>query len=265
MIASLPMYGIDRPAVERFWAGLGAAIRRRGLDAPEQLTWPETGLEAHWRAPNLLISQACGYPLVEGISRDVRVVGAFQFAVEGCRGTDYASRLVARSERAGDDIAAFRGTVAAYNGANSQSGYNALRATVAPHAESGRFFAATIESGSHRRSLDLVRTGAADIAAIDCISLALIERFEPEAVAGLTGIGWTPPAPGLPLVTSALTSRADLERLRLSVEEAVADPELAEARTALFISRFSRLDLADYARCTAMKRSAERLGYPALA
>lgn len=265
MIASLPMYGIDRPAVERLWAGLVAAIRRRGLDAPETLTWPEAALEAHWRRPDLLLSQACGYPLVEGISRDVRVVGAFQFAVEGCRGADYASRLVARRERAGSDIVGFRGAVAAYNGTGSQSGYNALRATVAPHAEDGRFFADTIESGSHRRSLDLVRTGAADIAAIDCVSLALIERFEPEALQDLVGIGWTPAAPGLPLVTSALTSRADLERLRLALEDAIGDPALAEARAALFICGFSRLDLADYARCAAMKRGAERLGYPALA
>lgn len=264
MIASLPMYAVDRSAVERFWAGLSAALRRHDLEAPDALDWPDS-LPEHWRSPDLLLSQACGYPLVEGISRDVRVVGAFHFAVEGCRGADYASRLIARSERAGTELAAFRGSVAAYNAADSQSGYNALRSTVAPFAERGRFFTATAASGSHRRSLDLVRSGAADIAAIDCVSYALFERYDREALDGLVPVGWTPAAPGLPVITSALTSRAQLERLRKAIEEVVSDPGLAEARAALFIAGFSRLDLSDYQRCAAMKRSAARLGYPELA
>ncbi|MCX5495039.1 PhnD/SsuA/transferrin family substrate-binding protein [Kaistia dalseonensis] len=265
MIASLPMYGVDPAAVERFWGVLAAKLAERGLaDVPAQLAWPDD-LAAHWRAPDLLISQACGYPLVQGLSHHVRVVGAFCYAAEGCTGSDYRSRLVTRKDLALDGIADFRGRTVAFNSRDSQSGYNGLRALVAPLQTDGRFFGATVETGAHRRSIEAVLGGAADIAAIDCVTLALIARSEPEIVAGLKDVGATAPAPGLPVITSATTSDADLERLRQAIEDTVADPALAAISEALLIAGFERLDLADYARCTAMRDFAIERGYPELA
>lgn len=265
MMASLPMYGIDPEAVERFWQALAAALRQQGFrDVPDRLIWPDA-LDAHWREPGLLLSQACGYPLVEGLGEAVQVVGAFHFAVEGCQGADYVSRIVVRADDPGEDVSAFRGRTAAYNGENSQSGYNAFRALVAPLAEQGRFFGRTVESGSHRRSLALVQSGEADIAAIDAVSFALIARADPSAIAGLRVLVDTAAAPGLPLITAKTTRAADLERLRAGIEQVIADPALARQRDALLVAGFSRLDFADYARCAAMKRDAVALGYPRLA
>ncbi|PPE81834.1 phosphate ABC transporter substrate-binding protein [Kaistia algarum] len=258
------MYGVNRRSVERLWEGFADHLRRTGLEAPDHLDWPED-LGEHWRRPDVLLSQTCGYPLVEGLCRDVKVVGAFQLSTEGCDGFHYRSRIVVRDADAGRALTDFRGRVAAFNSTDSQSGYNSLRALVAPLAERGRFFGSAIESGAHRRSLELVRSGAADLAAIDCVTFALVERFEPAELDGLCTIGWTEAAPGLPLITSGLTSRSDLENLRRAIERAMADPALAPIRDTLFISGFSRLDLADYARCAQMKRTAEELGYPLLA
>lgn len=263
-IAALPMYDIDHGSVERLWDGLAGHLESQGIEIPARLDWPDR-LDAHWRRPDLLLSQTCGYPLVEELAGDVGVVGAFHFAIEGCSGFDYSSRIVVRDTDGAREIADFRGRIAAFNGANSQSGYNSLRALVAPLARGGRFFAATVESGAHRRSLDLIRSGKADIAAIDCVSFALVERFEPAALDGLATIGWTAAAPGLPLITAGRSGADELERLRIGIEAALADPDLAPAREALFIAGFSRVDLADYRRCTQMKAEAVRLGFPVLA
>lgn len=259
------MYGVDRAAVDRFWTALAAALRRQGLaGVPDQLDWPDD-LDAHWRVQDLLLSQTCGYPLVEGLGGHVRVVGAFHYAVEGASGPDYSSLLVARVDGGEADVADFRGRRVAYNGTNSQSGYNSLRALVAPFAESGRFFGGTIETGAHRRSLALVQSGGADIAAIDCVSLALIARYDPGALDGIRIVGRTASAPGLPLITSGETTDSDLERIRAALEDVIVDPALEAERDALFIAGFSRLNLADYDRCAAMKRAAIERGYPELA
>ena len=102
----------------------------------------------------------------------------------------------------------------------------------------GRFFAAEVTSGSHRGSLTLLQDGRADIAAIDCVSLAGLQRCAPELLAGLKVIGSTASAPGLPLVTSIHTSEAELAALRRALATASTDPELADVREALFIDGF---------------------------
>lgn len=51
-------------------------------------------------------------------------------------------------------------------------------------------------SGSHRQSLRELQQENADIAAIDCVTYALLQRHQPQALAGLVAIGWSPAARG---------------------------------------------------------------------
>ena len=67
----------------------------------------------------------------------------------------------------------------------------------------GDFFSEVVFSGSHRQSLRELQQENADIAAIDCVTYALLQRHQPQALAGLVAIGWSPAAPGLPLITPA--------------------------------------------------------------
>ncbi|MDR3494470.1 MAG: phosphate ABC transporter substrate-binding protein, partial [Ancalomicrobiaceae bacterium] len=98
MIASLPMYLFDRAAVDAFWSALAGVLRVHGLkEVPEALNWPEPeDLHSHWRREDLLVSQTCGYPLVLGLNGAVRVLGAFNYAADGCDGALYRSYVVAR-------------------------------------------------------------------------------------------------------------------------------------------------------------------------
>ena len=267
-IASLPMYDADPAAVEAWWYAISRALRVQGMaDVPAVLETPAQ-LEAHWRDPRLLLSQACGYPLVTSLLRSVQVVGAFRYTAPGCSGFDYRSDLVARADDA-DSVEGFRERVAAINSPDSHSGCNALRGLVAPLARNGAFFADQLVTGSHRRSLAAVQSGAADIAAIDCVSLAGFRRRDPELLRGLRVVGSTALAPGLPLITSGTSTAADLAALRKALQAACSDPALADVRAALFIGGFeivsagawrvieevrqsaSHFDLAELRRCEA--------------
>lgn len=244
-IASLPMYDADRDAVAAWWSGIAHALQAQGVDnvAPA-LEWPDD-LDAHWRDPRVLLSQTCGYPLMTRLKNAVQVVGAFRYTAPGCVGIHYRSELIARDGEV-DTIESFRGRVAAINSTDSHSGANALKALVAPLAVDNRFFSDLVVTGSHRRSLEAVQSGAADIAAIDCVTLAGLRRYAPATLAGLQSVGTTPSAPGLPLITAATTTAAELQAIRQALASACADPALAEVREALFIGGFEIVAASDW-------------------
>jgi ABC-type phosphate/phosphonate transport system substrate-binding protein len=235
--ASLPMYDADPGAVDAWWRALARALQAEGLGGVPQALARPVDLDAHWRDPRLLLSQTCGYPLVTTLLPDVQVVGGFHYTAPGCAGLAYRSELVARVGDA-ESIEGYRGRVAAINSLDSHSGCNALRGLVAPLARDGTFFGDRLISGSHRASLAAVRAGDADIATIDCVSLAAFRRHEPERLQGLRVLGSTASAPGLPLVTSRLTAPAELGALRRALHAACGDPALADVRAALFIGGF---------------------------
>ena len=264
MVGGLPMYLGNKAGVELLWRHLAPRLHAHGLgQVPELPIWPQD-YRAHWRAPGLLLTQACGYPLVTALVGQVRVVGAFRYEVPGCDGVMCRSQVVVRAVEPATTLADFRGRRVAYNGTDSQSGYNSLRALVAPLAHSGAFFAAHLQTGGHLNSVLAVQAGRADIASIDCVSLAEFRTHTPEATRGIRVLCETAPYPGLPLVTAAITSDATLAALRNVLTQAVGEPALAALWQALFISGFEPLDEAAYRTCSAMHDSALALGYPAL-
>ena len=257
---SLPMYPATPDHVEALWAHLRALLAAQGLrHLPLQVSWP-SDLPSHWLEPGLLLSQACGYPLMTHLAGRVRLVGTFGYQVPGSIGHLCRSQLVARADRGSESLADFRGGTVAYNSTDSQSGYNSLRAMVAPLAEGGRFFARAVASGSHLRSVEMVRDGLADIASIDCVSLAGIQAHWPDSSTGLHVIGESAPYPGLPLITSMNTSDADLAALRAALDQAMRSPALAPTLTALFIHRFDTIDLTAYQVCLDMQDRALAMG-----
>ncbi|MBR7331604.1 PhnD/SsuA/transferrin family substrate-binding protein, partial [Klebsiella pneumoniae] len=75
--------------------------------------------------------------------------------------------------------------------------------------------------------------------AIDCVTWALLQRHEPERLAGLAVIDRTPLTPGLPLITSHNTSPETLDAIRDALRELVDAPEYREMRDAVLIDGFS--------------------------
>lgn len=247
MLISLPMYGV-RPQqdVQPFWQMLSQQLHYYGItEINEQLFWP-SDLLLHWRDPALLLSQTCGFPLVTQLHQQVQLVGAFSYQSPYCSGVYYRSLVVVREDEDGEQLSDFRHRVVAYNSTDSQSGYNALRALIAPLAANGRFFSRGIASGGHYRSIAMIQQRQADIAAIDCVSFALLQRANPSAVAGLKIIAQTDAAPGLPLITSLTTSAEQLIRIRQAISATVNSPEATYAKDNLLIRGFSILSWSDY-------------------
>ena len=262
---ALPMYLSKRQAVASLWDVLHTRLQQAACaDVPRALDWPED-LLAHWRDPQLLLGQTCGYPLTHALAGAVQLVGVFRYNAPGCDGIFCRSQLVARTEDAGRSLADFRGLRVAFNSDDSQSGSNALRAAVAPLARNSRFFGEVIATGGHAASMAAVQQGRADIAAIDCVTLDGLRRNMPQTAAGLSTIGQTQAYPGLPLITGQSTSAADLRALQAVLAALVRDPAAADALAALGITGFQTLPLDTYQVCIDMRLQAQALGYAELA
>lgn len=265
MIAALPMYDLPelRTATDRWWAGLAAALRRAGFAAPAVLT-RSPDVPGLWRHPGLLLSQSCGYPITHQFAAILQVVATPVYAAAGCEGTDYRSVLVVHTDSRARRLADLRGGICAVNARDSHSGYNGLRAAVAPLAAGRPFFRHVVVSGAHSRSLALVAAGQADLCAVDCVTHALLSRHRPAALASTRVLGYTARAPGLPFVTRRALGPEEVAGLRRALFSALADPALADARAALLLAGAEVLPEGRYRRILAMERAARRAGYPEL-
>ena len=264
--ASLPMYDLPevREWTDRLWASIAEELRESGVaGVPDALERPSDRHDA-WRRDGLLFSQSCGYPAATTFRDVLRVVATPHYAAPGCEGPRYSSVVVARETSRVVALEELRGAVCAFNSRDSQSGYNALRALVAPLVRGGRFFARTVETGGHAASIEAVRTGRADVCAADCVTWALHARHWPSALTGLEVIRYTEPAPGLPFVTAGDVSDATLASIREALRRAFVRPDLAETRDALLISGLSILPADAYEPLLAMERAAAASGYPDL-
>ncbi|MGI4857044.1 MAG: phosphate/phosphite/phosphonate ABC transporter substrate-binding protein [Janthinobacterium lividum] len=258
---ALPMYGVTPDAREnqrRLLGCLADALRAGGWTEPIRIVEPSSPLDVHWRDPQLLLSQTCGYPLMTVLRGRVALLATPRYACEGCAGGEASSRFVVRVDAPGRTLADFRGRVAAVNSIDSNSGMNVFRHALAPLAGSGPFFSRVALSGGHRASMERVRNGEADIAAIDAVTWSLLAREGGECVAGLRTLGFSARAPALPLIGSALLSGAQRAMVRAALD-ALARQERTLLQT-LFIDGFRTAYWSDYERILDIERDALRHG-----
>jgi ABC-type phosphate/phosphonate transport system substrate-binding protein len=241
MLASLPMYDLPeiRNVTDGFWAAVAQSYGVKGpLTRAEDWTAP-------WRNPDLLFSQTCGYPLTHAFKGLLTYVATPHYDADGCDGPYYCSIIFARNAMS---LAAFQGRIAAYNSADSMSGLLALKLVFSFWQGDQAFFSKAVETGSHVASLAAVQQGQADVCAIDCVTVALLQRYRPGALEGLLEIARSPQVPALPYVTR----KADIFKLRPALQSAVERPQVA---TALLISAISHLAVEDYDIITQLEHS----------
>jgi ABC-type phosphate/phosphonate transport system substrate-binding protein len=221
-----------RRALDGLWEGLARHMRREGLgNIPRRLVHGRP-LSRLWNDPEL---------------------------------GDYASVVVVREESEADDVLEMRGAVCVINGPESHSGMNALRTLIAPKTGGRRFFSLVKVSGTHADSLATIQRGEADVAAIDCVTFALLARHRPAALAGLRKLGRTYRAPGIPYVTRATVPEETVARMRAALFLAFDDPRLAGVRQALLLDGLEVLALSRYRRIAKAERIADRHGCPQFA
>ncbi|MFZ1430278.1 MAG: PhnD/SsuA/transferrin family substrate-binding protein [Geminicoccaceae bacterium] len=263
MLASLPMYDLPelRVTTDAWWLGVAQAAARHGVD-PVPLRLDRTKPTASvWRLPSLLLSQCCGRDLVTHLAGQVEAVAISCYRASGCSAGTYRSWLVARRKDPRQRLEDFFGATAAINYTGSHSGWVALGHALVQAGLSGPFFARAVSTGGHRASLGAIVRGAADLAAIDCVTFALLERVAPAEIASLRIIAESEAAPALPYITAA--GRPNDVRFQLfdALVEAASDEELAASRAALLLDGFLPVDGDPYTRSMVMAEEAA----PALA
>ena len=213
---------------------------------------------------DLWFGHTCGYPLMTRLQQHVSPFCVPLFDVPGTDGRYYSSRLIVAADSAIESIVDSRGRVAAMNNPDSNSGMNVLRHAVAQVHEGGDFFARVKTTGGHLYSLQAVAEGAADIAAIDCVSYQLIEDWRPELCARLRIIGDSVSTCGLPLVMAhAALAATDSDELTAMLNEALSGcgDEVADI---LHLVGFAEVTLDDYHSILEVEEYAIARGYPQL-
>ena len=209
------------------------------LIAPDPAMLPPNELDHHqlWLHPALLFAQTCWGPMELGLSRQVQVVGQPSYdAYEGGQGELYSSALVMRTGegpqvRSPADGKALlpldlmRGKRFTFNSLDSMSGVIALTRDLQAAGESLDIFSSRSESGGHRGSIVAVAEGKADIAAIDCESWALAQRFEP-AARKVAVVGWTARRKGLPYITARTTPEKTVKAMREALASLAEQPRI---------------------------------------
>jgi ABC-type phosphate/phosphonate transport system substrate-binding protein len=265
--AALPMYDFPHlaSAHDALWRAIAARLRTDGVDAvPPALTRHRSHVDT-WRDPQLLLGQACEYPLAKTFADSVRLVATPRYGAPGCEGANYRSAILVRADDPAVSIADLKGRRCVINELDSNSGMNLLRAAVAPFAGGERFFAAVSLSGAHVHSAQMLVEDGADVAAIDCVTFSHLSSADPALAARLRILAWTPASPCLPYVTSRSTDAATLGALRSAMAAALEDPASSAAGASLLLRGFDFEPDESLGVVRGLERRAAALGYPLLA
>ena len=213
--ASLNMYAWPevQASLDQFWQLFQEQLASDGYDLPAQLDHNER--EEIWLDEQLGLSQTCGFPLNHSLGDSVTIVGTPDYTCDYVTDGLYASVVLARKSDSRKRLLEFKDSTVAVNSLDSQSGYNALRnllieqncisTTMAAFFAKGNtpfFFAKGKISNGHRQSMQAVASNLADVCAVDPVSFALAQQYEP-TVESLKVIDCTASTPGLPLICSA--------------------------------------------------------------
>ncbi|MEJ0035828.1 MAG: PhnD/SsuA/transferrin family substrate-binding protein [Gammaproteobacteria bacterium] len=264
MIAALPMYDFPelQSAHDDLWSAVAGRLAAAGVrNVPRSLT-RDLDHRAVWRHPELLLAQACEYPLAKSFDEHLIIVATPRYSAPGCVGILYKSAIVVRAEDPVGSLAGMRGRRCVVNELDSNSGMNLLRAALAPLAAGARFFDSVVVSGSHRRSLEMIAANDADVAAIDCVTFAHLQRIDLPLTRKIRVLGWTPPSPCLPLVTARTIGAGTLAKLRSALAAVFVDSALTPVRQRLLLDGIDLAPDATLSRVLKLERDAVELRYP---
>ncbi len=118
--------------------------------------------------------------------------------------------------------------------------------------------------GLIRRAFEAVASGVVDLASIDCVTFAHLQRFDSDVTARVRQIGQSLLTPAPPFITAWETDEKTLCLLRNILKGIAADPVLEFVRAALLIVGFELISDADYEFSLRIAREVASNGYPML-
>ena len=241
------MYGEaeHRPAIERWWAGLARHLREAGVPGvPDTLTWPDD-YHGHWRSPDLLLSQTCGYPFVNVLGPAVKLVATPRYDAPGCEGARYGAHVIVPEGCGGAERRRPAGLPAGHQRHGLLFGLPRL----APHAARRRRPAVLLRRDRHDRRPPRQRPprrGRRSGRLRGRLRHPRPARTAPGGVERHPNPAVIANGAGDPVRDQAATPAEDAAKLRDGLRAAFADPSLAPARKALRLASLSVLADEDY-------------------
>ncbi len=264
---SFPMYDLPglEPVWDAWWAGLRRHMAAAGIDDLPEGRTRLPHLSDHWREPGTILTQTCGYPYLRGLSEHWRLVATLCFDVPWCEGARYRNLVLVGSRLQGAaGLEDLRGLRVAYNGSESHSGYNSLRAMVAPLARNGRFFSGAVETGSHLQTIEAIGSGAADCGSVDCVTFALARHNSVISTDGVSVLCGGPLVPGLPLIAPRAADDDTVDCYRAALAAAMQDNSMARINRKLLLKDATVMEEGAYAQIDTMEKQALAAGYSRL-
>ncbi|WP_394822488.1 fatty acid desaturase [Pendulispora albinea] len=243
-IANLGMYdGGDLTAAnDELWTRIAERLRARGMIGVPSSLERHRPLDAIWSGP-LLFGQTCGHPFASRLSEKMKVVGVPVYEQPGCEGIQHRSFIVVRASSELRRPLDLLGRRAIINDPESNTGRNLFGDALVAAGARYPFFATVTISGSHLASLTAVADGAADAAAIDCVTYAHSLRANPRLGNVTRILLETRLSPSLPFITSR---ENDADALLAAAREALADPRTQASRRALGLVGIEAIDARAY-------------------
>jgi phosphonate transport system substrate-binding protein len=223
--------------------------------------------ERHRRldAGDIHVAFICGLPYSEKHDRPerpVELLGAPVMAGARYGGRPvYFTDVVVRHDSPARSFADLRGTVWAYNDDGSNSGYVMPRDHLLRLGEAGGYFARTVASGSHQRSIEKLLAGEVDASGIDSTVLELECHQRPGLAAALRTVESIGPCPIPPVVVGRRLPEAAKRRLREALLAMHGEPEGRAILAGGLVARFVPVQDADYDPIREMVRRAAAAGF----
>ena len=263
LVASLPIYNLPEiaDANTAFWSAILEELEKEGItDIPRRLQFesPPVPDRIH---PGAIFTQMCGYPLQTIYSGQYQLLGVPTYDVPGCGNASHRAFVLVRADSAAQRIEDLKGGTFALNSWHSNSGMNLPRMLFARVAKGQPFFGRVVETGSHPASMQLVTSGGADAASIDCVTYAFLCDHRPHAVAGLRRLADTPESPAIPFITAADTPPRIVHALRRALFRIADDRRRQPILQQLHLRQIEPADPAAYGRLLNYEREAAALGY----
>jgi phosphonate transport system substrate-binding protein len=148
----------------------------------------------------------------------------------------YFSDVVVRADHPARQLSDLVGSRWAYNDRTSLSGWFSVADLLEQAAQ-------LIDAGSHLRSIELVRQGDADAAAIDS---TVLTRLDGQVTDGLRIVGTRGPWPIHPMVVSASLPESLIAEMANGLLTMHEDPLAADQLRSYGIERWAPVDETDY-------------------
>jgi ABC-type phosphate/phosphonate transport system substrate-binding protein len=259
--ASLPMYGCLLPTETNriLWEAIRINLSTSIVSAAPDALNDLQSCHKLWTAGSaLLFTQTCGYPLINGYSSYMKVVGTPIYNVPGCHEAYYRSALITSIQHhknysndysnnnnsnnnnySNNNLLEFlqsKDSISiAVNSFESCSGFLMFLSALAEVNNrsldySKKYKAIRINriivTGSHIGSIKCIQNNIADIASIDCISLELARIHCPGLYEKIRIIGLSPLGLAPPYATYIDSSKDLLESLRVGLQSMIRNESL---------------------------------------